>query len=55
MKKTKYRFTYDEWRLIIQALNDLRNKLIAEDEYTDAVDDTLLTVMRAKIRKVKTA
>ena len=28
MKKRKYTFIYDEWRLIIYALNNLRNSLM---------------------------
>lgn len=31
-----------EWRLIIEALNRLRNKLIASERYTDAVDEILI-------------
>jgi len=53
--KKKYYLTYDEWRLIIQALNGLRNKLMAQGSYTDTVDDALLAVMNAKTRKVKIA
>jgi len=33
-----------EWRLIIEALNRLRNKLIAAGRYTDAVDEMLIKV-----------
>ena len=55
MKKIKYCLTYDEWRLTMYALNSLRNSLIAEGRYTDAVDDALLAVMRAKTKKVKIA
>ena len=55
MKKNKYCITYDEWRLIIYALNNLRNSLISEGRYTDTVDDALLAVMRAKSKKVKIA
>ena len=40
-----------EWRLIIEALNRLRNKLIAAGRYTDAVDEMLIKVAKAKSRK----
>lgn len=40
-----------EWRLIIEALNRLRNKLIASERYTDAVDEILIKVAKAKPRK----
>ena len=39
--KRKYYLALDtaEWRLIIDSLNNLRNKLIAAGKYTDAVDE----------------
>lgn len=40
-----------EWRFIIEALNRLRNKLIASERYTDAVDEMLIKVAKAKPRK----
>ena len=40
-----------EWRLIIEALNRLRNKLIAAGRYTDAVDEILIKVAKAKPQK----
>lgn len=40
-----------EWRLIIEALNRLRNKLIASERYTDAVDEILIRVAKAKPQK----
>ena len=42
MSKTKYRFTYDEVRVIVIALVELKNQLIAEGRYTDAVDELLV-------------
>lgn len=42
-----------EWRLIIEALNRLRNKLIAAGRYTDAVDEVLIKVAKAKPRKYR--
>ena len=40
-----------EWRLIIEPLNRFRNKLIAAGRYTDAVDEILIKVTKAKPRK----
>ena len=42
MKEKKYKLTYDETRIIMMSLIELRNKLIEEGRYTDAVDDILL-------------
>ena len=40
-----------EWRLIIEGLNRFRNKLIAVGRYTDAVDEILIKVTKAKPQK----
>ena len=40
-----------EWRLIIEGLNRFRNKLIAAGRYTDAVDEMLIKVAKAKPQK----
>ena len=40
--KVKLKMTPEEIKIIVYALNELRNKLIEEDRYTDAVDDLLL-------------
>ncbi len=42
MIRPKFKFTYDEIRIIVLALVELKNQLIAEGRYTDAVDDLLL-------------
>ena len=42
MFNPKYRFTHDEVRIIVMALVELKNQLIAEGRYTDAVDDLLI-------------
>ena len=42
-----------EHRLIIESLNQLRNKLIAGGKYTDAVDEVLLKIIDAKQKKFK--
>lgn len=42
MFKPKYKFTYDEIRIIVMALVELKNQLISEGRYTDAVDELLV-------------
>ena len=53
MKKKRYTFTYDEWRLIIYALNNLRNSLIEEGKYSDTVNEALIAVTNAKTKRVE--
>lgn len=45
----------EEWRLMIESLNNLRNRLISEGKYTDAVDEVLIKVANAKTKKFKIA
>ena len=40
--KIKVPMTEDEKTILILALNELRNKLISEKTYTDAVDELIL-------------
>ncbi len=42
MFNPKYRFTHDEVRIIVYALVELKNQLLAEGRYTDAVDELLI-------------
>lgn len=42
MFRSKYRFTYEEIRVLVVALIELKNQLIAEGKYTDAVDELLV-------------
>ena len=52
---TKYHvyLNYEERRLGIKSLNDLRNRLISEGKYTDLIDEVLVKVANAKIEKMK--
>lgn len=43
--KTKFKFDDDEIRILILALVELRNQLIQEGRYTDAVDELLLRLV----------
>ena len=38
---------------MIESLNQLRNKLIADGKYTDAADEVLLKTIGAKRKKIK--
>ena len=42
-----------ERRFVIESLNQLRNKLIVDGKYTDAVDEVLLTIIGSKQKKFK--
>lgn len=42
MFNPKYRFTHDEIRIIVFALVELKNQLLAEGRYTDTVDELLI-------------
>ena len=42
-----------EHRLMIESLNQLRNKLIAGGKYTDAVDKVLIKIIGAKQKNFK--
>ena len=53
--KQKYYLTLNaqERRLMIESLNQLRNKLIADGKYTDAIDEVLLKIIGAKQKNFK--
>ena len=55
MREDKFHIylTDDEYSEVIQSLIRLKNSLIAQGRYTDAVDDILCKVLSAKKRKVK--
>ena len=40
--KKRFKFDNYEIRILILALNELRNQLIREERYTDAVDELLI-------------
>ena len=55
MRRMKYHIylNSEERCLLISSLNDLSNRLIAEGKYTDLVDEVLIKVVNAKIKKIK--
>lgn len=55
MKEQKYHLylSKDEYSEMLQSLIRLKNSLIAQGRYTDAVDDILCKVLSAKKRNFK--
>lgn len=55
MRNQKYYIAINEYerRIIINSLNSLRSKQIADEKYTDAVDDVLVKVVNTPIKKFK--
>lgn len=46
-------FNSDERRIMINSLNDLRSSLISEGKYTESVDELIIKLAQAKIKKFK--
>ena len=44
--------TYEERRMLLNNLNDFKNKLIAEGKYTDLLDEVIIKVANAKLKRV---
>ena len=55
MKERQFHIYLDdeEYGQVLQALIALKNNLIAQGRYTDAVDDVLIKVVNAPIKKFK--
>lgn len=55
MRKKKYYLAIDdyEYSVIIDSLNSLRNELIADGRYTDAIDELIIKFAHAPIKKFK--
>ena len=52
MKKYHVYLTYDQRRIILESLIDMKNELIRTGHYTDAVDEIIIEVTKAKIKRV---
>ena len=46
-------FSRDERRIMINSLNNLRNALISKGRYTDMVDEFIIKIVQAEIKKFK--
>ena len=55
MKRKKLYRNETEWRFVVHALNKLRTCLLDEGQYTDVVDEAILKIVNAPVRKVRTA
>ena len=55
MRNKKYYIALDDFerRLVVNCMNEMRNKLIADGKYTDALDEVLLKVIHSKQKKIK--
>ena len=55
MRSPKYHLylTPDERRTVINSLIELRNELIAQGRYTDIIDELLIKLTKAKVKKIK--
>ena len=55
MREKKYHIALDDFerRVVVNCMNEMRNKLIADGKYTDALDEVLLKVIRSKQKKLK--
>lgn len=54
MKNTYYLALNDTERaLVIRSLNNLRNRLINKNKYTDGVDDVLIKIISARKKNFK--
>lgn len=55
MRNPKYHLylTPDERRTVIHSLIGLRNELISQGRYTDIIDELLIKLTKAKVKKIK--
>ena len=53
MKKYHVYLTYEQRRLLLDSLIDMKNELIRTSHYTDAVDEIIVKVTKAKIKRVR--
>ncbi len=45
--------TYEERRMLLNNLNDFRNKLIVDGKYTDLLDEVIIKVVNTKPKRIK--
>ena len=53
MKKYHVYLTNEQRRILIDSLIDMKNELIRTGHYTDAVDEIIVNVTKAKIKRVR--
>lgn len=57
MWKSKKRYlylNYEETRVVLQSLIRFKNALIQEGRYTDCIDELIVKIMAAPVKKMKT-
>ena len=54
MKEKKYYIALDDFerRVVVNCMNEMRYKLIADGKYTDALDEVLLKIIHSKQKKL---
>jgi hypothetical protein len=52
-KKMRLSLNTEEKAIVMNSLIDLRNRMIEEGRYTDCVDDVILKVVQAPVKRVK--
>lgn len=52
-KKRYLYLNYEETRVVLQSLIRLKNRLMQEGRYTDCVDELILKVTNAPVKRVK--
>ena len=45
--------TYNERRLLVNSLINKKDELLSTGHYTDAIDEILIKVLKAKVKKVR--
>ena len=55
MKEKKYYIALDDFerRVVVNCMNEMRNKLITDGKYTDALDEILLKIIHSNQKKLK--
>ena len=55
MRSPKYHLylTPNERRTVINSLIDLRNELVSQGRYTDIIDELLIKLTKAKVKRIK--
>ena len=55
MRKPKYHLylTHNERLTVINSLISLKNDLISQGKYTDAIDELIVKLTKAKVKRIK--
>ena len=52
-KKYHLYLTADEWRIMLDRLIEMKNELIRTGRYSDAIDEIIINVIKAKVNRVR--